>query len=135
MYPCNEERNAEIAAMRKRGVNYREIAEQYGITITRVQQICAAFGRYGNTKDEILLGRELKKASMKMLDEYMRKRTKGRKFAVRTREGETWLTEITVRDTTHLEFKAESVLDAAFFTLEEAREMAEEHGGIACLIP
>lgn len=36
------ERNKEIYALRKAGVYYRKIAEQYGISIIRVRQIIEA---------------------------------------------------------------------------------------------
>ena len=48
-------RNAEIVAMRKNGATYEKIADKYGISITRVQQICdkeirkdTAFKMYGD---------------------------------------------------------------------------------------
>ena len=38
------ERNKEIYALRKAGVYYRKIAEQFGISIIRVRQIIEAEG-------------------------------------------------------------------------------------------
>lgn len=35
-------RNQEIYALRKEGAHYRQIAERYGISITRVRQIIEA---------------------------------------------------------------------------------------------
>ena len=134
------ERNAEIVAMRKEGATFQEIAEWYGLSNSRVQEICRRFKDYGNTKEEILRNWEKRQKERQKkweaAETYREKRRGGRHYAIRNGAAEVFLTEIkgTGGDTVY-KYGSKEIRDALYFTLEEARKIARERKAVVCWVP
>ena len=134
------ERNAEIVAMRKDGATFREIAEWYGLSNPRIQEICRRFKDYGNTKEEIIRNWEKQQDEKRMQEEaweeYHAKRRGGRHYAIRNGTAEVYLTEITGKDyDTMYRYGTKDIKKALFFTMEEAKKIARERKAVVCWVP
>ena len=134
------ERNAEIVAMRKDGATFQEIAEWYGLSNSRVQEICRRFKDYGNTKEEIIRNWEKRKKEQQKkwetLEAYWKKRSGGREYAIRNGTAEVYLTEITGEGYDRMyRYGTKDIRKALFFTLEEAKKIARERKAVVCWVP
>ena len=134
------ERNAEIVAMRKDGATFQEIAEWYGLSNSRVQEICRRFKDYGNTKEEIIRNWETRKKEQQKkwetLEAYWKKRSGGREYAIRNGTAEVYLTEITGEGYDRMyRYGTKDIRKALFFTLEEAKRIARERKAVVCWVP
>ena len=133
------ERNAEIVAMRKDGATFQEIAEWYGLSNSRVQEICRRFKDYGNTKEEIIRNWEKRKKEQQKkwetLEAYWKKRSGGREYAIRNGTAEVYLTEITGEGYDRMyRYGTKDIRKALFFTLEEAKKIARERKAVVCWV-
>jgi hypothetical protein len=134
------ERNAEIAAMRKDGATFKEIAEWYGVSAQRAQQIYNRLKDYGDSKKEIIRSWEQKQEEKKKKDEEMtawiRKREGGREYAIRNGAAEMFLTEISGSggETVYI-YGSKEIRDALMFTLEEAKRIARARKAVVCWVP
>ena len=134
------ERNAEIVAMRKDGATFREIAEWYGLSNPRIQEICRRLKDYGNTKEEILRNWEKRQNERRKREEkqdkYCARREGDRKYAIRNGAADVFLTEITGKDyDTMYRYDTKDIREAMFFTLEEAKKIARERKAVVCYVP
>ena len=97
MSKVNIERNAEIVAMRKDGATLPEIAEWYELAPARITQICKRFGKYGNTKEEIIRnwereeeGRAEERLELRRMNDL---RKDGREYVIMNGAEDMYLTE------------------------------------------
>lgn len=140
MERCDIERNAEITMMRKDGATFKEIAESYGVSAQRAQQICNRFKRYGGTKEEIVRNWEQKQDEKKRkneeMDAWIRKREGGREYAIRNGAAEMFLTEISGSGGDMVyRYGSKEIRDALMFTLEEAKRIARARKAVVCWVP
>ena len=134
------ERNAEIVAMRKDGATFQEIATWYGLSNSRVQEICRRFKDYGNTKEEIIRNwekrQEERQKQWEASEAYREKRRGGRQYAIRNGAAEVYLTEITGEGYDRMyRYGTKDIRKALFFTLEEAKKIARERKAVVCWVP
>ena len=145
MSKVNIERNAEIVAMRKDGATLPEIAEWYELAPARITQICKRFGKYGNTKEEIIRNykrnqEERKAWEMEWRLECQRmedQRKGGKEYVIMNGAEDMYLTEIEWTGGCPIIYRYGSadIHDALWFTLEEAKEIARKRKARAMWVP
>ena len=147
MSKCEIERNAEIVMARRDGMTFREIAEWYGITTARAQQICEKY-KEGTTKEEIIRIATEKMEARKQEQEGWKqdqerwkerrvKRAGGKEYAIRNGAAEMFLTEIVTENAFPVFYRygSRDVNDAMLFTLEQAEEIARKRKAVVCWVP
>lgn len=140
MSKCEIDRNAEIVMARRDGMTFREIAEWYGITTARAQQICEKY-KEGTTKEEIIRiateKMEARKQEQERWKEHQVKRAGGKEYAIRNGAAEMFLTEIVTENAFPVFYRygSSNVNDAMLFTMEQAEEIARKRKAIVCWVP
>lgn len=135
------ERNAEIVVMRKDGATLPEIAGWYEIAPARVREICNRFGKYGDTKEEIIRNWEREEEErVENRLEYKRMadmRKEGREYVIMNGAANLYLTAIE-KPEGHppiYRYRSADIHDALWFTLEKAKQIARERHGRAMWVP
>ena len=141
MSKVNIERNAEIVAMRKDGATLPEIAEWYELAPARITQICKRFGKYGNTKEEIIRnwereeeGRAEERLEQRRMNDL---RKDGREYVIMNGAEDMYLTEIEWTGGCPMIYRYGSadIHDAMWFTMDEAKEIARKRKARVLWVP